>query len=494
MIERSEKKRILAVCTLFTFLFYGLGFRINYQPDIYGRVMSVSSDLWHPINFDGRIVNMVILYVLNHLSLTLFYYVSLMIAMVLITIATYRFTVFLLSEFFKIYNTRYNALQIIMVSLLSCVTVANLFSVEFFQYIDTSVAFVLCILCCVISAIRYVTKMQDDRFRADPVIFVCLLVVAFSYEPLAALFIILTVPFIMFYSASFTDFLKKQVIAGLYYGVPLLIKTVYTKFGIHSERSGFDKKNLTETVQVSLPEGITPKVFILDRITFGMWIYAALSLLLIVLILVYVIKKQRYIEIVKGAYISCVTVIGGILPFILRLTNDYKPRVYYPLGAFWGVIFIYGILIKAFDPGELFVKQTGWILGCTLVLFTASQWLSFAQMYADCYITNYEDKYISQMIGACIDRYEKETGNKVDKVVFYEDEIRTKYCTDGWCLTQRVYSAWFEKEALALYTGRTYEQGQPDAELAQYFHDNNWDVFTDDLVVIKGDTAHICKY
>ncbi len=491
----KNNKVLMMTCMVFSFIFYGLGYRVIYQPDIYGRVTgSIGSLSELLLDRDGRILNVLIMYLIYRGTFVFVYYISLIVSIFLITIATYKFSVLLVSEYERVTRTQCSTIQLFFTGLISCLSIANMFSVEFFVYIDMAISFSLGILCTVMAAILFIRSLTEPKKRIVWSILVELVIVAFLYETISSLFIVLTVPFIVLYATSFAGFVRKQVFAGVYYAVPLLAKTVFTKFIINSDRAQFDKSSFADAVKQYMPKGSNPSVFILDRITFGMWWYMILSMAVIVLILCHVIKNRQYVEIVKGLYISLVIIIVSMIPFILRLTNDYKPRIYYPLGAFFGVICIYGVMSGNINT-DIVTRNIGKIvLSVTIILMTSIQWLSFVQMYVDCYITNYEDKYISEMIGAYIDRYEKENGVNVENVVFYDDMYRTKYSIEGWDLTERVYSAWYEREALNLYLDRQFGVGKPDAEIADYFYSHNWDCFSDELVIIKGNTAHICGY
>ena len=240
------------------------------------------------------------------------------------------------------------------------------------------------------------------------------------------------------------------------------------------------------------PKGTSLQQFFLSRVTFGMWGYVLACFVIGCLLIYVVIKKHEYIEILKGIYIVSVAVIASFLPFIMKLSDDYKPRLYYPIGSLFGVLIIYGIL-KGFIQIDK-VTIIGKICVVSIVLMTLIQWFSFLQMYTDAYITNYEDKYISQMIGQCIEKYEMENNQEIKYISFYDDAIRTKYSIIGWCLTQRAYSSWGNLDALNFYLGEEYKAGEIDMNIADYFIKKNWDVFSEEQIIFKGDTAHICMY
>ncbi len=225
-----------------------------------------------------------------------------------------------------------------------------------------------------------------------------------------------------------------------------------------------------------------------------MWGYAIVCLGVVGIILYYILVNKCYIQIIKGIYLTAVIVLTSLMPYIVRLTSDFKPRIYYPLGAYFGIACTYGLLMGVFRLSEFERQRRDVVMISLVALLMVIQWFSFWQMYTDAYITNYEDKYISQMIGACIDEYEVNTGEKVDSVVFYDDAVKTKYCTEGWRIIQRGYSAWSERYVLNMYLNRDYKAGRRDETIAMRFSSKNWDCFSDEQIIIQDYTAHICRY
>lgn len=495
-IPANRKKTILFACVAFSLFLFGLGHRIIYQPDIYGRVSALTGDDLRSVlsNGDGRILTVLLIYFLHRGSFVFFYYISLVIGIILVSLTTYRFSILLIKEFQYVDGEEFKPISVVFISLISCITIANMFSSEFFLYIDMTVAFTLGIFCSVEAATLFIGSLHEEKPRIHWGIFVALLVVAFLYETISSVFIALTVPFILFYSGTFIDLIKKQVAAGIYYALPLFAKTVYTKFIVKSARAGFNRTSVVQSIQKYAPEGESPKVFIFDRITFGMWGYALLSIIVIVILIRFAIKKGRHIEIAKGLYLTAVIGIVGLVPYILRLTNDIRPRIYYPIGAFFGAMVIYGIMIGGFDINNIGWEKERVLFPAIIVVFISIQWLSFVQIYTESYVTNYEDKYISEIIGERIDEYEKETGKKVEYVAFYNDAIKTKYSMGGWRLIRRVYSSWNELQALNMYLGSDYKEGETDDEIAKYFFSRDWDCFSNEQILFRGDTAHICEY
>lgn len=493
-MENSSKKNFvaLAISCVFAFFYYGMGFMVNYQPDTYWSIKTPGNMANAMLYSDGRWLNSLIYRLLRHTeqAYSTFYHISFLLSLLIIIVTLYNFSLFLMVQF-GINDV--DAMKHISVTVLVCITITNMFSAEFFLYPDMTIMYVISISLCAFASTCFEHYMENQHLIGIIICFGCLFFVGFMSETTASIFIILTAPFILHRAKSLVDFVKNEVVAGAVYVIAMLCKVIFTKSLVSSNRADFTHKDLFSAVKAYAPEGASPSVFFFDRITFGMWIYVVACLAIGIYLLLQAVSKKEFLEIIKGLYLVLVTIVASMIPYILKVTDDFKPRIYYPLGALAGVLLIYGVLKKYIDFD---VKRTMCWLVALLVTVCIVQWLSFFQMFTDQYITNYEDKYISKLIGEYINEYEEETGAQVTKVVFYSDAVRTKYCMDeGWCITQRAYDAtWSKRETLNYYLDKDYILGELDPELAEYFINKNWDMFSYEQLVIKGDTAHICTY
>ena len=175
------------------------------------------------------------------------------------------------------------------------------------------------------------------------------------------------------------------------------------------------------------------------------------------------------------------------------MTDDYKPRIYYVLGTLFGVLVLYG-LIKGYILIGYSMQSI--ICLCLVVIMILIQYVNFSDIARERYITNYEDKYISEMIEYVIEEHEKETNDLIGKVVFYQDARKTKYIrNEGWCLSMRAYGVeWGNISCLNFYLNGQYQVGRPDENVAKQFALRDWNEFSIEQIVFSGDTAHICRY
>ena len=491
----NEKKMVMFICIIFVFFFYGGGFMVNYQMDTYFAIDNPQRMFNAMLNYDGRWLNAIIYYILRFpwKNYSIFYGISFVSSLLLMILSLFVFSELLMKLFLKEQNG--DIKTVVLVTIISCITIANMFSMEFFLYPDMMIMYILSILLCVkaLDNIRKYILEKNSIMKFLLISFFYLFLCAFMSELTAAIYIVISTAFVLFYSKTFKDFVMKQLLVGIPYCMAMISKLVYTKFIVKSFRASSRTMDFVESANAYAPIGKTPQAFVFDRITFGMFAYAIVFMIIVVLLIIASIKHKEYFEIIKGLYLLCVGLFAGLLPYILRLTNDFKPRIYYPLGAILGTFIIYGIL-----KGYLDIFDKNWVkrISVTIFLYASIQWMSFFQMFTDQYISNYEDKYISEMIGYIINEYEEENNTKINYITFYSDAERVKYARgEGWCITQRGFDAGASQiEALNFYLNKNYKDGKKDNEIAEYFIKCNWDTFSDEQIIIKGDTAHICSY
>lgn len=490
----KENKERLSICIVFVVAHFGLGYMVSYQPDIY-YTMNDPHNLVSTFFHSGRPVLGLIFLLLRRPGhpYSEFYYSSFIISIIALI-----FAILYYAQIIEYWSRYYMDMIIdkkisIFVSVVSCITVANMFSAEFFLYPNSTLGFVLDIFLSIVAANEFLKFDASHSLMRFMRTLIILVIAVFTYEPIIAVFVIVSTLFTILKYDDFKQFIKSQCFCALTYGIALGIKLTVSRYIIMLERSNFNVISFSETVSTYTPAGELPPVYIFNRITFGMWVYLIASICLITLIFSCSVLNKNYMYIIKTLYLAGIVLIMGVLPFISRASNDYKPRIYYPLGWFFGVLILYGVLSKCIDIYDIRVKMIAFIMTSVLLL---AQWLSFVQMFEDQYVTNYEDKYISKIIGECIDEYEKETSQEIKYVSFYSDAKRSKYIrNNGWCITQRAYDAtWSKLPTLNFYLEKSYLGGEADITVADYFGSRDWEVFSDKQIIFRGDTVHICTY
>ncbi len=500
--RRRTNSILLITSCILSFAFFGLGAGLRYGPDLYIDITDQQAVLNHMIKESIRVLSWLLTYGLFSLKLSypVLFYIGFIEEWFFITIAVYRLADLLLEEFSKVLlNVGYKELTLASV-VISFATVANIFSAEAFLY-PIGLYYMVSVWLCIEATHCFVkilnlsnTEEHSSKHFYLIKLLVSLIVSASIYQTNIAVYIVLAMTFILARSDKFLVFVKRSLQIGIHYLIAMapqiLLVIVSNTSRIKSKES---VNTITKAATKYAPKEVEANAYIFQRIPIGMWVFLATCFVIGLVLFIIVIRRKEYIETVKGLVLAFVVIIMGFLPYIMKVGGDYKPRVYYPLATLVGVLYIY-----AFLKGYILLQKDVITLFFAVVLsiMLVTQWFSFLDIFTAQYITDYEDKYISEMIGECIDEYEIENGMIVDKVVFYEDSEKTKYINNtGWCLSQRGYSAdWSRLSVLNYWLNKKYVTGQEVEEFSENFSKMNWNSFSREQVRFLGDTVHICVY
>lgn len=495
MKKLSERQRTILICVLFIFIFLIPNFIVNANPDTYDALAGPRGYFHHAL-VNGRPVHAVsfyIIWMIGRYSLTGAYYYSLLISAFLMVVATYRCAGFL-RDMFREYRSDCERDFVVESAILSNITIFNICILEYYLYPECDPMWIVPFWLTVEAVISFRRFLVSKKNSEIVKILVFLVISSFSYQIVNAVFLILLLPLILLKAKSLKSFFLMQICAGVLYGVSMFLNLLFTKYTVASPRVNETSLSVSETVAAYTPETVTQGQYILQRITLGMVVYVALCIALAIVFTLSAQKRGEGVEILKAVYITFVVLFLGLLPYLARVTDNYMPRLYYPIGMLFGVLLIYGCL-----KGYFALPQHGWtdricigLIGGLLLI----QLFSFSEIYVERFETNYDDRMLSILYGERIHQIEEENHIKVDTVAFYYDASKTKYIRyQGWCISMRAYGVgWGELGALNYYLDTDYREGHHDEEIRAYFARQNWDSFSDEQIIYKDGIVHICCY
>lgn len=136
------------------------------------------------------------------------------------------------------------------------------------------------------------------------------------------------------------------------------------------------------------------------------------------------------------------------------------------------------------------------VLGGVLVLVQA---VGFNRIYLNKYECNHADEMRSLLAGQMIAEYERDTGNVITRVVFYRDANPTydQYpglYHNGDMVVSSYCETWSDLVALNYYLDADYERGEEDPDYAALFASQDWSQYSNEQVILDGDTMHYCVY
>lgn len=480
------KKTSFWIFAFITILFFGCLSKMEYATDTYCVFTSGDVEAVRVFMRAGRFLTAIMLKTFFTLKFSenLIYLISFIIAIFASITSMYRL--------YKIINKdiQNNTISIIA----SILIILNAFIIELMLFIEKGIM-VLSILFNVL-AFEQLLKVFDGNKKSIMGVLIYMTLANCSYQGTVALFIVLSMPYILKKSKSIKDFIIKNIITALSYGIPAGIIYISTRFIFPSERV---------TGNINLKQSILKIIKNIINIFVSTWqimpklIFSGFIVMIIVIIIYKAFKQKRntsefIISICGIIYIIAGTVLTCIMPQLLQDTESIwmVPRAMYALASLIGVMLV--LLYTNFKVS----KKLETLLVLVSILYISIQYINFQNIIIDRYTVNSQDKAIAISIKNKIEEYEKDTGNKVNNVVFYHDkEVIYTYqgvLAIGDMNVKAFFSDWASKAAIEYYTERKFEIGETNFKIQDEFEQTNWNVYDTEQIIIEGDTIHICIF
>ena len=478
---RKENIMLAGYSVVLVMLFFGINFMQEFSVDTYS--MFEVSQWKYLLQTSGRAVTIFVIWLFEQLALpgSVVYFISWSAAILFLSLA-----VFVLAK--MIYTmTECPAVS----TVISFLTIANVFSIEYFLFVEKGM-FMLALFMNVLAVYFFEKYMRGGKAGWIGGAFLCLLTAVFIYQTSLGLFVIISLPFIVKHSERIKTFFLHCLIAALLYGSNMLLAYLVLKKIFNSGRIS-DSVDILQAIKDTLPwlGNVT-------KDTLGILPSNVFMIVLLVIGGVTLICCVKYSEKKLPALLGVVVVIlgsyvVGFFPYFVGISNSYSPRIIYPFASILGALLIY-FCINQFNR-----QKVGYAAVCvSMVLMLLVQYFSFTEILMERYKVNQTDKYLTEVIAAEIQEQELRTGVGIKYVCFYSDQSIT-YCYPGLntasFLSVRAHgTSWSDINSLNHLLGTSYEKGQRNDAYADYFSQQNWDVYNEDQLIFDGDTLHICVY
>lgn len=469
-------------------IFFGMFFKLEYATDTYTVFENSTKVTVEHFFTSGRFVTGICQMIVRllHFGNTFTYLLSFVLAIICLSISIYKL--------FKIFIKDINNTCISM--LISVLILINVFSIELFLYIEKGIMLFSVLLN--VLAFEQLTKYLKEQNRKSLVlVFIYMIIANFSYQGTVALFVVLSIIYILKYSKDVKSFIKNNIVTALCYGIPAFINYAIVKFiFINNRIAGEFNLNLTikniifGTKQMLLTYSIIPK-----------YLFITIIGVLLVTILYYIIKyektkKEKLLSFLAICYIIIGSFITTILPQFMQASESiwFVPRSSYAFAGIIGILILY-----LFITYKVNMKLEKIIL-ITMIIYLIVQYISFQTIIQDHYIVNYLDEYQALQIKEQINQYEESTGEIVTKVAFYENESGGNWTYPnikaiGDINVKALYPNWSRIPYLKHYLGKTFKEIEKDNKIyEQYFIDKQWNSYSKEQVIIKKDTLHLYVY
>ena len=482
-IKKYIDKNIL-IYLIISLVFFGILCIMNFTLDTYSVFSSDKIKLIEHYASCGRFISAIISFIfLRRIGNECLYAFSFIFAII--------FTVLSMFEIHKLIEkyVKNNYLKYIISTLI----IINPFSIELFMYIEKSIM-ILSIFLCVLALKNTIQFFENSKKKNILIAMIFMFIANCCYQGTVGIYVVLATVFIIKYSKNIKDFIINNLITVAIYGVPATLNYILIKvFGANIRVSG--GINLLESLKKVfegiytifwesfnlMPEGL---IFSFLLIVAGITIY-------------YLIKnkgKYKVTYIVGLIYIIIVSIGATVAPQLLQGTEYiwFVARSSYPAAAIIGVIILY--LAINCDIKNI----TNYAIYALSGIFLIIQLFYFSKIIVGNYIVEYEDKKRAVEIINMMNEYEKETGNKVEKISYYSDK-NPRIVYPGIEISVDINitafaSDWATRAIIEYYSGRRIYPENPDEEIKNEFNKKDWQEFSKEQIILKENTLHICNY
>lgn len=486
-IKEMLKNRSFYLYILISVTFFGIFCKMEYATDTYSVLETPFKDMLIHFISSGRLVTACwyTIYKVFNLSSNIAYMLSFILAIICTSISIYK----LENIFSK--DIKSKAISI----LASVLIIINIFSIELYLFIEKGIL-MLSVLFCV-CAVEKLIKYFEGNKKSLVGVLAYMLLANFSYQGTVGLFVAIALLYIVKHTKDIKSFVMNSIVTGLGYGVPALINYITVRFIFVNNRVNGANDFLESIAKII--SGTKSMMFSTFEIM-PKYLFIGLVVVLALIIIYKLIRsninnKKKALLILGMAMIILGNFVVTIFPQIMQNTASiwFVPRSTYTFASLLGILLVY-----LYMNTDVNIKLEKALL-ISLVIYLSIQYVSFQNISRDRYILNYMDNYTIMQMQEKIEEYEKESGNKVSKISFYEGKSKEytypKLFVNGDTNIKAFYPEWSRLNAINYYLNRDLENVENDKKVEEhYFKDKVWEYYNDEQIIIVGDTVHMFIY
>lgn len=485
---KQEKSSWLKVIIV-TMLYFGVGVYLAFATDTYWTFLNGfhNSAVDMAVRNGRPVIGMIYeLYSLTGLSNETFYYLSGTLALLFLSASIWIYQKIL---------AKYQLTENIRI-LISFVSIANIFILEYFMFIEKC-GFMLAIFFNAVAILlidKFFERKEWKYFLGSVMV---MILATFTYQGTIALFVILSLPFASKSAKSFKDYLFHVFAIGLSYAIPVLLDLIALKFVFKSSRIK-QEVNLFENCK-NVIDGlrrfgvstfsILPSYMFLILLGFGFLaaIFMAIKM------------KHRFIYLINIPVIILASVIFSAAT-IIQGTGWWSQRTTYPIASVLGALtvhmFISGRNRNVDKVPKVWLQS--FVVGLMGILLIG-QYFSFNKIFIDKYRLNTLDEYRARYIEEAIQEYQNDSGTEITQIAFYSDASRTypaypHLYSEGDLIVSSFYTEWSDIVAMNYYLNSQYSKVEQTEEYTEYFASKDWSNLSQEQLIFEGNTLHLCIY
>ena len=470
---------------LIILLFFGIFIKTNFSVDTYQLVGSDNMSYISIYKEDGRLIHYLILNIFNFLKLNIN---AIHVIIFLFATIFSTFSLYFLNNILKKYIK-----NPFICALISILIIINPFSIELWLFTEMAIM-QLSILCCVLAFGNFDSFLEKKEKKYILYSIIFMLIALFSYQGTVAIFIALSSLLIIKYSTNIKQFILNNFLLGVCYALPTITNFLIAKL-MGTTRLNLGS-NIAETFTFIIKPALnvlTNSFWILPEGVFGACIIVALLMTILSISLI----KDRFskkLKLLLGlAYVVLMTYLFTVLPLFAQSSESFSlfPRSTYAFGSIIGIILAYSFINC--NNTKIYTK----IIIVLSVILLSIQFIMFNNLATNRFMVNYMDKYIAYEINEKIKEYEKNTGNIIRNVAFYNLQNSQKFYPE---LNDMLNVSARTEKMSSFYLTRYFTQkslnmvNSDESVYNNYFRDQNWTLFDPNQIVLKDNTLHLYIY
>lgn len=443
---------------------------------------------------DGRILSTVLVYIAGILNLNyeIFIILGSFASIIITSISIYTLYKMIVE---KIENNNSKIKLLIILS--TFIIIFNAITLEYLIYAESSI---MCL--SVLFSILGVKQLLSNKKKSYIKSLILIIIATFSYQGSVNIYITLTL-LMLFIDKTKT---KKEIIKIFMKSISIFVisfvinvLTIYIlNFILLDEQNRIAQGGILYNIN-NFAEKLA-LVLVYSLVTnYNIWPIGITPITIIITILVLTYKnndKKEQIKIIIRYILLVVIAIGVcVAPIFLMKNPSLEPRMAMSIGSIIGISIIY-LIVNTQNSNKMFKKT----LEIVIIIFFVYNTVNCLNLFNIHVITNKIDQNQALAIKYKIEKYEKETNNKITKVAYYKDAsykaYHYGYNHNYSSFSQRAFDNYYcIIEALNYYCDRKFEKTSMDKEIyLEFFKDKDWDTFTEEQIVFEGDTMYICTY
>lgn len=480
---RKLKKKIFAIYSIITLIFFGILIKMEFATDTYSVFNFNKQEVYVQFAISGRFVTAIVFWLVKTIKISekMTYTLSWFLAIICAILSQYKLYTIIEKDVKK------KALKLINPALI----IINPFSIELFLFIEKGIMW-FGILMCILALENLIKYFENKKIKHIIYAITLMFIANCSYQGIIGIFVAISLVYIIKYSKDIKQFIVNNILVGAVYGIPtimnyFIVKTIYKSSRVNGEiilqetlkKIIFHTKDMAVNMYNILPR----YTFILLIVfTFGVFCCKIWK------------EKKNKIQILKYLYLIIGITVISILPQIVQPTNSiwFVPRTTYCFSSMYGILVLY--LSINYNLKNI-ARYAIIAISIILIIFQLQR---FIQIEKDRFALNKKDEETTINIIKEINKYEQRTGNRIEEISIYYDMkpnfTYEKIFATGDINVKCYANDWSTVAILNYYLKRNLKLKQSDENIEQQYLKQNWDKFDKKQINFEGKIIIICNY